>query len=82
MLEWTAFVQFKINKAYHSEIKRPTHEARFGCKPKLGHTTSFLPEDIIKDISTEGQLEKVTERVQIMEKCRFCRKKNLFKKHA
>ncbi|GBN43655.1 hypothetical protein AVEN_199299-1 [Araneus ventricosus] len=62
------FVQFMKNRAYHCGIKRTLYEALFGCKPKLGLTTSFLPEDVLKDINTEEQLEKVRERVQTMEK--------------
>ncbi len=56
------------NRAYHSGIKRTPYEALFGCKPKVGLSTSFLPKDVLKDINTEEQLEKVIESVQTMEK--------------
>ncbi|GBM61296.1 hypothetical protein AVEN_9570-1 [Araneus ventricosus] len=66
--EGLRFVQFMKNRAYHSGIKRTPYEALFGCKPKLGLTTSFLPEEVLKDINTEEQLEKVIESIQTMEK--------------
>ncbi|GFQ72252.1 KRAB-A domain-containing protein 2 [Trichonephila clavata] len=65
--EGLRFIQFMKNRAYHSGIKRILYEALFGCKPKVGLTT-FLPEDVLKDINTEEQLEKIIESVQIMDK--------------
>ncbi|XP_023233514.1 uncharacterized protein LOC111633211 [Centruroides sculpturatus] len=66
--EGLRFVQFMKNRAYHSGFKRTPYEALFGCKPKVGLTSSFLPEDVLKDINTEEQLEKVIESVKTMEK--------------
>ena len=54
-------------KVYHSGIKRTSYEALFAYKPKLRLTTSFLPEDVLKVINTEEQLEKIVESVQTME---------------
>ncbi|XP_067126351.1 KRAB-A domain-containing protein 2-like [Centruroides vittatus] len=53
------FVQFMKYRAYHSATKRTPYDALFGCKPKVGLTTSFPPEDVLKDINTEEQLESV-----------------------
>ncbi|GFQ80343.1 uncharacterized protein TNCT_127041 [Trichonephila clavata] len=66
--EGLRFIQFMKNRAHHSGIKSTPYEARFGCKPKVDLTTSFLPEDVLKVINTEEQLEKVIESVQIMDK--------------
>ncbi|GFS60703.1 KRAB-A domain-containing protein 2 [Trichonephila clavipes] len=62
------FVHFMKNRAHPSGIKRTPYEALFGCKPKVGLSTSFLPEYVLKDINTEEQLEKIIESVQIMDK--------------
>lgn len=35
---------------------------------KMKLTTSFLPEDVLKDINTEEQLEKEIESVQTMKR--------------
>ncbi|GFY06886.1 KRAB-A domain-containing protein 2 [Trichonephila clavipes] len=66
--EGLRFVQFMKNRAHHSGIKRTPYKALLSCKPKVGLTTSFLPEDVLKDINTVEQLEKIIESVQIMDK--------------
>ncbi|GFT69769.1 KRAB-A domain-containing protein 2 [Trichonephila clavipes] len=66
--EGLRFVQFMKIRAHHSGIKRTPYDALFGCKSKVGLTTSFLPEDVLKDINTEEQLEKIIESVQIIDK--------------
>ncbi|XP_073980491.1 LOW QUALITY PROTEIN: KRAB-A domain-containing protein 2-like [Rhodnius prolixus] len=56
---WSEGLQFRSfyeKEAYHSGIKRTPYETLFGCKPKVGLTTCFLSEDILKDINTEEQL--------------------------
>ncbi|GBM04964.1 hypothetical protein AVEN_126109-1 [Araneus ventricosus] len=55
------FVRFMKNRDYHSGIKRTPYEALLGCKPIVGLPTSSLPQDILKDINTEGQIEKIIE---------------------
>lgn len=54
------------NGAYHSGIKRTPYEAFFGCKAKMGLTTS-LPQDVLQDIQTEKQLEKIIESVHTIQ---------------
>jgi hypothetical protein len=57
--EGLRFVQLMKNRAYHSGIKRTPYEALFGCKAKVGLTTSSLPQDVLQDIQSEEQLEKI-----------------------
>ncbi|GBO23461.1 KRAB-A domain-containing protein 2 [Araneus ventricosus] len=51
--EGLRFVLFMKNRAYLSGIRRTSYGALFGCKPKVGLTTSSLPQDVLKDINTE-----------------------------
>ncbi|GBM84205.1 KRAB-A domain-containing protein 2 [Araneus ventricosus] len=51
--EGLRFVLFMKNRAYLSGIRRTPYGALFGCKPKVGLTTSSLPQDVLKDINTE-----------------------------
>ncbi|GBM04962.1 hypothetical protein AVEN_126107-1 [Araneus ventricosus] len=62
------FVRFMRNTDYHSGIKRTPYEALFGCKPIVGLPTSSLPQDVLKDVNTEGQIEKIIESAQTMQK--------------
>ena len=47
------------NRAYHHGIKCSPYEAMFGQPMKCGLKTSNLPDDVINDISTEEELEKL-----------------------
>lgn len=52
------------NRAFHSGIKRSPYEALFGCKARVGLSTSSLPDDVLQDVETEEELEKIIESVQ------------------
>ena len=51
------FVQFQKNRRQHEGIKRSPYEAMFGCPPKVGLTTSSLPNEILNLLSQEEDLE-------------------------
>ena len=61
--EGLRFVQLKKNRAFHSGIKRSPYEALFGCRAKVGLTTSSLPDDVLQDVETEVDLEKIIQSV-------------------
>ena len=52
------FIQLMKNRAFHSGINRTPYEALFGCKLKLGLSTSF-PSDVIGGVASEEDLEDV-----------------------
>ena len=62
------FIQLMKNRALHFGIKKSPYEALFGCKAKAGLTTSSLPQDVLKHIQSEEELEKLSENIEIMEK--------------
>jgi hypothetical protein len=50
------FIQFQKNRRFHEGIKRSPYEARFGSPPKVGLTTSKLPNEILNVIEKEEGL--------------------------
>ena len=57
------FVQVMKNWVYQEDIKCSPCEAMFGqCSIFVGWKTSNLPDDAIKDIFTEEELEKIVSR--------------------
>jgi hypothetical protein len=58
------------NRALHSGIKMSLFEALFGCKVKVGFSTSNLPKEVIDSLENEEQLlEKIEKnKVQCYEK--------------
>ncbi|XP_074040062.1 uncharacterized protein [Leptinotarsa decemlineata] len=48
-------------------IKRTPYEALFGCKVKVGLTTSSLPRDILDSINSEEDLERVVNNMHTTE---------------
>lgn len=52
------------NRAFHSGITRSPYKALFGCKAKVGLMTSSLPKDVLQDVETEEELEKIVESTQ------------------
>ena len=66
------FVQFTNNGLYHIGIKRSPCDAMFGRPLKVGLDSSLLPSDVIEDINTEDDLEKVLQESE--------NKKNAFQK--
>lgn len=65
--DWLRFVQLMKNRAFHSGIKRTPYEALFGCKVKVGLTTSSLPQDVLQTIKSEEDLEKVLDSIETPE---------------
>lgn len=59
--EGLRYVQFMKNRAYHSGIKQSPYKALFGIEPRVGLSTSSLPQEIINDIQDEDDLRKVIE---------------------
>lgn len=57
--EGLKFVQAMKNKAYHEGIKCSPNEAMFGCPMKLGLANSVLPRNLISDMASEEDLEKI-----------------------
>lgn len=53
------FIQLMKNRAYHSGIKCSPYEALFGCKAKIGLSTSNLPKEVIEVIENEEELENI-----------------------
>ncbi|KAJ8714361.1 hypothetical protein PYW07_002586 [Mythimna separata] len=59
--EGLKYVKFMKNRAYHSGIKQSSYKALFGIEPRVGLSTSSLPQEIINDIQDEDNLRKVIE---------------------
>ena len=60
--DWTMgihFVQFQKNTALHAGIKRAPYEALFCGKPKVGLTSSTLPQEVIDKLQTEEDLRRI-----------------------
>ncbi|XP_062569481.1 SCAN domain-containing protein 3-like [Saccostrea cucullata] len=51
------FVQFQKNRRDHSGIKRSPYEAMFGCAPKIGLSSSSIPEEILLTLQQEEDLQ-------------------------
>lgn len=56
-----------ISRALHSGIKRTHFEEIFGCKIKIGLTISYLPQNVLDDIQSEEDLERIVNNVHIAE---------------
>ena len=56
-------VQFRKNRSLHKGIGRSPYEAVFGCKPRIGITTSQLPPEVLDKIETEEQLEAALKQL-------------------
>lgn len=59
------FVQLMKNRALHSGIKMSPYEALFGCKVKVGLSTSNLPKEVIDNLENEEQLLEVFEKNEL-----------------
>ena len=56
-------VQLMKNRALHSDIKRSPYEALFGCKVKVGLTTSSVPHDVLETLESKD-LEQVINNIK------------------
>lgn len=59
--EGLRYVQFMKNRAYHSGIKQSPYKALFGMEPRVGLSTSSLPQEIINDIQDEDDLRQAID---------------------
>lgn len=57
------FVQFMKNRALHSGIKRAPYEAMFGCAPKVGLSSTLLPNEVLNAVTNEEDLENILKTV-------------------
>ena len=58
-LKWSIalpFVQLQKNNSLHRIIKMSPYEALFGGPMKIGLASSSLPDELIKNITTENEL--------------------------
>ena len=71
------YALFKLLKIEFIILGLKMHYAKlfYVCKHEVGFTTSSLPEDVLKVINIEKKLEKVIERIQMIE---ICEENNLF----
>ncbi|XP_023214099.1 KRAB-A domain-containing protein 2-like [Centruroides sculpturatus] len=70
LLKWSEglrFIQAMKNRAYHEGIKCSPYEAMFGCPMKMGLATSAIPNDMIRVIRSEEDLEKLLHSRDNME---------------
>lgn len=64
--EGLRFCQFQKNSSYHSGIKQSPFEVLFGRKAQLGLTSSALPENILKTLNSENDLEQVISSLELI----------------
>ncbi|XP_071153524.1 KRAB-A domain-containing protein 2-like [Mytilus edulis] len=57
------FVQFQKNRSYHRVIDQSPYHALFGSDPKIGLSSSSLPKELLPNLETEEDLEKVFKEV-------------------
>lgn len=53
------------NRALHHGIKRSPYEAMFGEKARSGLSSSFLPEDVVRSLETEEDLERALNEFSV-----------------
>lgn len=58
-------VQFSKNRALHHGIRRSPYEAMFGEQPRVGLSSSFLPNDLLETLETEEDLEKALNEFSV-----------------
>ncbi|XP_029348381.1 KRAB-A domain-containing protein 2-like, partial [Acyrthosiphon pisum] len=70
------FVQFQKNSSFHRTIGRSPYKALFGNDPKIGLSTSNLPSDLLKKLTTEEDLEHISQIKEIKKRsiaCSICK---------
>ena len=73
--KWTIglhFVQFRKKSLFNRTIERSPYIALFGNNPKIGLTASNLPFDLLKKLTTEEDIQRISHIKEI--------EKNLFVK--
>ncbi|CAC5393701.1 unnamed protein product [Mytilus coruscus] len=61
--EGLRFVQFQKNRSYHRAIDQSPYHTLFGSDPKIGLSSSSLPKELLPNLETEEDLEKVFKEV-------------------
>lgn len=57
------FIQFMKNRSFHQGIQQSPYETMFGCKAKVGLSTSNLPIEVIDNLVTDEDLENVEQEI-------------------
>ncbi|XP_044269708.1 KRAB-A domain-containing protein 2-like [Tribolium madens] len=61
------FVQFQKNISHHRIIGRSPYRALFGINPKIGLSSTNLPTEVIKNLETEEDVNKLLADLKIKE---------------
>ncbi|XP_050065514.1 KRAB-A domain-containing protein 2-like [Aphis gossypii] len=64
--EGLRFCQFQKNSSYHSGIKQSPFEVLFGRKAQLGLTSIALPENILKTLNSENDLQQAISSLELV----------------
>ncbi|XP_033215419.1 KRAB-A domain-containing protein 2-like [Belonocnema kinseyi] len=62
--EGLRFVQMMKNCSFHQDIQKSPYGAMFGCKEKVGLSTSNLPNEVIEQLKTQEDLEKAEKEMR------------------
>jgi hypothetical protein len=62
--EGLQFIQFMKNQSCHQGINQSPYEAVFGCKAKVGLSTSQLPAEIIHKFTSQEDLEEAQNEIE------------------
>ncbi|KAL4120448.1 hypothetical protein QTP88_013139 [Uroleucon formosanum] len=66
------FVQFQKNNSFHRTIGRSPYKALFGNNPKIGLSTSNLPSDLLKKLTTKKDLEHISQTKETKKRSIAC----------
>jgi len=67
------FVQWQKNCSYHRTIGRSPYNALFGNDPKVGLTSSRLPNNFVQTITTEEEIEEILQCSTVNYTCDICK---------
>lgn len=57
------FIQFMKNRSFHQGIQQSPYEAMFGCKAKVGLSTSNLPREVLDNLVTDEDLKNIEQEM-------------------
>ena len=66
------FIQFMKNRSFHQGIQKSPYEAMFGCKAKVGLSTSNLPIEVIDNLVTDEDLENFEQETDYAVNTAIC----------
>ena len=58
------FVEITKTRCFHQGIRQSPHEAMFGCKAKVGLSTSNLPREVIDNAASKEDLINVQQEME------------------